>query len=86
MHVAVLLGCALISSGDFEKNTAGGNGEAGTCVDDRGCSMNGACVNRMCICTPAWRGAACNQLAFVPGPRASGYRQINVRMGNAMLA
>ena len=78
-----LLGFILSVSGSDQQDTVSGVLKHGAvCIDDRGCSMNGQCNQGSCTCTPAWKGPACNKLAFVPGPRESGYRQINVRFSS----
>lgn len=77
----ILLGSILRASSSDRKDAVSGVLKHGAaCIDDRGCSMNGQCNQGSCNCTPAWTGPACNKLAFVPGPRESGYRQINVRL------
>jgi hypothetical protein len=45
------------------------------CVDTTQCSLNGDCVNGHCDCDIGWSAAPdCSQLALVPTPRESGYR------------
>ena len=41
--------------------------DAGTgCVDELGCSLNGACSHGRCLCHPPWSGASCGELDRLP--------------------
>ena len=36
------------------------------CADASGCSLNGRCVDGVCVCKPWWTGVACTELRLVP--------------------
>jgi hypothetical protein len=39
------------------------------CSDAMGCSLNGNCVDSVCVCDAAWNGPACGRLAVLPTER-----------------
>eukprot|EP01052_Picozoa_sp_SAG31_P028323 SAG31_NODE_2724_length_5187_cov_2.096895_5_plen_472_part_00 len=58
--------------------SAGSGQPRGQCTDAHDCALNGRCVRGKCVCEPAWSASAdCTLLAFVPGRRAAGYRQLS---------
>jgi len=50
---------------------------AAGCTKDTDCSLNGVCAAGICTCDSGWIGDKCQTLDLIPGPRTSGYRNIN---------
>ena len=59
--LAALVCAALAAAAD-----AAGGGNATKCATNGDCSLNGLCVEGVCVCDPGWAGLACGVLQLVP--------------------